>query len=142
MASGPGTYHHKLLRELLLKYFADGNSVESAVVFFEFVKELFDLGRLRRWMARLRMVRLARKVQSWTIMPEHFEYLLHYLETRDSRLFQMVCEMVLFLFVYFFLIQCLFQKCAIFFFRISMLRILSSKFIVDLLISMEDEEES
>ena len=56
MASGPGTYHHKLLRELLLKYLADGNSVESAVLFFEFVKELFDLGRLRRGMARLRMV--------------------------------------------------------------------------------------
>ena len=64
MASGPGTYHHKLLRELLLKYLADGNSVESAVVFFRVCERTIRSWKAEKRDGKIEDGRLARKVQS------------------------------------------------------------------------------
>ncbi len=89
MASSRGKFHHKLVRELLFKYLVENdNDVAGAVNLFQVCERTIRNWKTERAHGQLEDSRLTRKVQSWKIYPNHFEYLLVYLETEEPRLFQ------------------------------------------------------
>lgn len=87
-----GRFHDKLIRQLTLKYIDEhGNTTENIKYICETMK--ISKNTIRNWMlereqGKLEDGRLTRHVEPWTVEPAHFEFLLEYLETQDTRIFR------------------------------------------------------
>ena len=89
MAGARGTFHDKLIRELLFRYLDEhGNDLVIAVSIFKVCRRTIYYWKADPERGKLEDGRLTRKVESWEIQKDHFEFLSHYLQSQESRLFQ------------------------------------------------------